>query len=105
MTFQDLFNVAYATPCGVQLGESFVKRPSNIGSGQWMDFWEQLIKKYDESISLSYVKKLEEENDEVCQENDDLRDDVKRLEGEIEDLNNDLAEANYALGQKFGDQI
>ena len=83
LTFNDIFGVTYATFCGVQLGESFVKRPSNIGAGQWMDFWEQLIKEYDtdeEEINPQYIKQIEDENENLCVENDDLKDVIVDLE-------------------------
>lgn len=107
MTFSDLFNVTYATPCGVQLGESFVKRPSSIGAGEWMNFWEQLICNYgeEEEISPHYVEQIEKENEDLRQENDKLNDRVAELEREIERLEQDCLEADYALGQRFGDQI
>ena len=114
-TFNDLFTIAYATPCGVQLGESFVKRPSNIGAGEWIDFWKQCFE-YINSDDLPFdteeIETLREENDNLEDEVSNLEDEVSNLEDEvsnlekrIEELENDLAEANYHLGQKFGDQI
>ena len=100
-TFNDIFNFAYATFCGVQLGESFVKRPENIGAGEWIDFWKQCF----EYINSDYLPFDTEEIETLREENDNLEDEVSNLEKRIEELENDLAEANYHLGQKFGDQI
>ncbi len=79
LTFNSLFTLSYATICGVQLGETFVKKPAHIGAGQWIEFWEEMLE--------GNTSKIEE------------------LEAKIEELEDDLADAEYELKQKFGDKI
>lgn len=135
MTFKDIFTVVYAIPTGVQLGQDFVKRPQNVGAGQWMAFWESVFESDPDELQSSYdeirdltnkVEGLESDLEDSAREvsdsmktvfalekeNDDLRDAILDLELEntellrkIDRLEEDAAEANYALGQKFGDRV
>lgn len=112
MIFSDIFPVSYATFCGVQLGESFVSRPANIGAGEWMKFFEILLNEYDSNSYIAieeYVKEINELNDEnqsLEEENDDLREEVARLEKIVDEqdekiakLEEDCDRMDYEMGR------
>lgn len=113
MTFSDIFPVSYATFCGVQLGESFVKRPSNIGAGEWIGFFfETLFNEYDSNSYVAieeYVKEINELNDEnqsLEEENEYLHNEVYRLEKIVDEqdwkiakLEEDCDRMDYEMGR------
>jgi len=123
MIFSDIFPVSYATFCGVQLGESFVSRPANIGAGEWIYFWEYVfddpgrltVAEYETEIASANAEikhlenQLEEKDEEIdsyISENEDLRAEnrdydrrIDELEELVAKLREDCDRMDYEMGR------